>query len=49
MRTFVMKTRTSRGLVVLVVTMASMASMASAQVVITDSGNGTGNTINIGQ
>ena len=46
-----MKTRISRGLVALVLTMASMAamaSMASAQVVITDSGNGTGNTINAG-
>ena len=46
-----MKTRTFRGLVVMVLTMASMAamaSMASAQVTITDSANGTGNTINAG-
>ena len=46
-----MKTRTFRGLVVMVLTMASiaaMASMASAQVVIADSANGTGNTINAG-
>ena len=43
-----MKKRTSTALAALTLMMASMASMASAQTIIRDSGNGTGNLINAG-
>tara|TARA_R110002049_G_scaffold4601_1_gene31709 strand:- start:108807 stop:108995 length:189 start_codon:yes stop_codon:yes gene_type:complete len=43
-----MKMRTMTALVVMTLTMVAMASMASAQTIIRDSGNGTGNAINAG-